>query len=236
MRRLLQRRRRRWAGLAAFFAAVAVETGATLVPALQFGAPDRSDSDEGYRITSGWTRNLLQSPTRGSLHRRRPAAGRGRARDPRVAPATPPLGRVRLLFLGDVAGRRFVAYARYNDNHAALDYNDGDPGDSAARLLDGGSGNLRLDPLVKLTSRTVPAMVGLVPADCRIATSATGTVEANGDVSRAWTEAPQGSWVTRESPQPERWRVTCPAGLLFEAPAMPVDETTGKRTWSPRAV
>lgn len=225
MRRLLQRRRRRWAGLTSFFAAVAVAASAALVPALQVGSPERRDGDEGYPITSPWTRRLLDSPTRGSLSGSGFQAEVERGISDRGGDAR--LDRVKVLFLGDVAGRRFVGYARYNDTHAALYYNDGAVGDSAARLAGGGLANLRLDPLVRMVSTTGPALVGLVPADCRIATSSAATVSGFGtrNVVREWTESPTGSWVARASSRPaERWRVTCDTEVYSEGPAVPVSE------------
>lgn len=223
MRRLLRRRRRRWAGLGAFFAAVAVAAGAALVPALQAGPAQRADNGDGYPITSAWTRTLLDSPARGSLAGTPLLAEVERGIGDRAGGSG--LDRLKVLFLGEVAGRRFVAYARFNDTRAALYYNDTAAGDSVAWLVRGGYGNLPLTPLVRITGSTTPALVGLVPADCRIATSTAGTVSGNGVVARDWTDSPQGSWVARDSSQPaERWRVTCGATVRFEGPAAPVDE------------
>jgi hypothetical protein len=227
MRRLLQRRRRRWAGVTSFFAAVAVVLGAASVPALQLGSPpERTSGDEGYPITSPWTRLLIESPTRGSLGD--PAVSQDEVERElrRRGGDNPRLERVKVLFLGDAAGRRFLAYARYNGTHAALYYNDGPVGATIAQLLGAGFSNLRLDPLVRLGSGTGPALVGLAPAGCRFATAAGGTVSGNGVVDRVWTEAPTGSWIARASLQPaERWQVTCGAeGRYFEGPAMPVGE------------
>ncbi|MEV4511500.1 hypothetical protein AB0K00_21305 [Dactylosporangium sp. NPDC049525] len=227
MRRLLQRRRRRWAGLTSLFAAVAVALSAAFVPALQFGSPpDRGSGDAGYPITSPWTRTLLDSPTRGSLGAPVVSQEELERELRRRGGDNPRLDRLKVLFLGDAGGRRFLAYARYNATHAALYYNDGPAGATAAQLLGGGFSNLRLDPLVRIGSGSAPALVGLVPAGCRFATAAGGTVSGNGVVDRVWTEAPTGSWIARDSLRPaERWRVTCgDGGLYFEGPAMPVDE------------
>ncbi|MDG6105973.1 hypothetical protein Daura_07225 [Dactylosporangium aurantiacum] len=222
MRRLLQRRRRRWAGLGAFFAAIAVAAGAALIPALQAGPAQRADGGDGYRITP-WARTLLDSPTRGSLAGTPLLAEVERGIGDRAGGSG--LDRVKVLFLGDVAGRRFVAYARFDDTRAALYFNDTAAGDSVARLVTGGSGDLPLTPLVRITGSATPALVGLAPTDCRIATSATGTVSGNGVVAREWTDSPQGSWVARDSSRPaERWRVTCGSTVRFEGPAVPVDE------------
>lgn len=222
MRRLLQRRRRRWTGIGAFLAAVAAVAGAALVPVLQPGLHDRL-GEQGYPITSSWTHNLIDSPTRGSLAGSPLQADVERVIGERTGDAH--LGKLKLLFLGDVAGRRFMAYTRYDDKRAALYYNDGAPGDSAARLVDGGVANLRLDPLVRLTSTSAPALVGLVPADCRIATSAAAAVEGNGSATRTWTPVPEGSWVGRDTARPaERWQVTCGGVLYSQGPAVPVDE------------
>lgn len=230
MRRLLRRRRRRWAGVTSFFAAVAVVLSAALVPALQFGSPDRGTDDEGYKITTGWTRNLLASPVRGSLGGD-PALVAAAEREIRLRGGdNPRLDQVKVLFLGDAGERRFLAYARYNATNAALYYNDGDPGATVAQLADGGFGNLRLDPLVRLTSVVGPAVIGLVPVDCWFATSAGGIVEDNNTVTRDWVAEPTRSWLVRRSLQPaERWRVMCgdDAGVLyFEGPAMPVGDAS----------
>ena len=203
MRRLLQRRRRRWAGLTfALFAAVAVALVAGLVPALQPASPDRP-----YPPLPAWTRALLDSPTRGSL-----AGDVDLLRDVlNKAAATAPDGMdsVKVLFLGEVENRLFVAFVRYDATSAALYRNDTPVDDSVEHL--GRRGPRRPARAARHHHQHRGAGRHRArAAACTIAGSIGGAVNETDNVERKWLDVPGGSWVVRTSQDlPQRWQVTC---------------------------
>ncbi|GAA3186316.1 hypothetical protein ACFO1B_11915 [Dactylosporangium siamense] len=216
MRRLLRRRRRRWAGVTSLFVAAAVALAAGLVPALQPAAPERP-----FPRLPAWTRALLDSPTRGSL------AGDAdlvrAVRDRAAATATGGLTSVKVLFLGEAEGRRFVAYVRYDRHLAVLFRNDTPVGDSVEHLVDAGPGG-PLEPLVTITSTEVPVIIGVAPAACTIEMSIGGSVSEDDDVQRNWV-VPYGSWIMQTSRDlPQRWRVSCENKVRSEGPPVPVGD------------
>ncbi|MEV0566922.1 hypothetical protein [Dactylosporangium sp. NPDC050588] len=208
MRRLLRRRRRRWAGLLSLLATVAVAIVAGVVPAVQ---PATSEQQRPYPPLSTWTRALLDSPTRGSL------AGDA---DLLRAVGSSFSGGVKVLFLGDVSGRRFLVYVRYDERSATL-YHSDIPIQGAVEDLVGGAVAGPLGPLVTVTSTAVPVTIGLAPAACAIERSIGASASPEDTVEHKWAGAPDGSWTVWAAPDPqERWRVSCDGKIRSEAPAV----------------
>ncbi|MFF5226525.1 hypothetical protein [Dactylosporangium sp. NPDC000521] len=208
MRRLLRRRRRRWAGLLSLLATLAVAIVAGVVPAVQ---PATSERQRPYPPLAKWTRALLDSPTRGSL-----AGDADLLRAVRSSFA----GGVKVLFLGDVSGRRFLVYVRY-DEHSATLYQSDIPVQGSVEDLVGGAVEGQLGPLVTVTSTTVPVTIGLAPAACTIERSIGASPSPENTVEHKWASAPDGSWTAWASPDPqERWQVSCYGKVRSEAPAV----------------
>ena len=220
--RRARQRRRRW-----FSALLAAVTGALTLalvgpgPLSVAGLLDRGLGPDGYPVTSDWVWRLIQSPTRGNLNIDSTLLTDVTER----LRTESDLPKAKVLFLHDFSSSRIAVVAHYSDEAAMVSTYSASRGASAARLADQPHvRNAHLDPFKILSGKgerdALIWRVGLAPAGCRVATSAT-RIQQDPQIQRSWRPAPTGDFVAGEwATEPgELWQVTCGDKVRQRIPA-----------------